>query len=43
LDIIVEADENVYPMIPASACYRNIIMGAEDKVAIATGKQGPNI
>jgi len=30
LDIIVDADENVYPMIPAGASYREIIMGEND-------------
>ena len=43
VDIIVEADENVYPMIPAGASYREIIMGAEDKDTNALGKQGSNI
>ena len=26
LDVIVEAEENVYPMIPAGGSYRDIIM-----------------
>lgn len=30
LDIIVEADENVYPMIPAGASYKEIIMGGDE-------------
>ena len=29
LDVIVEAEENVYPMIPAGGTYRDIIMSAE--------------
>ena len=30
LDVIVEKEENVYPMIPAGATYRDIIMRDED-------------
>jgi acetolactate synthase-1/2/3 large subunit len=32
LDLIVEKEENVYPMIPAGATYREIIMSDEDLV-----------
>lgn len=41
LDIIVEADENVYPMIPAGASYRDIIMGEDEKGPMPD--QGTNI
>ena len=30
LDVIVEKEENVYPMIPAGATYRDIIMSDDD-------------
>ena len=30
LDVIVRAEENVYPMIPAGATYKDIIMSDED-------------
>lgn len=43
LDIIVEADENVYPMIPAGGSYREIIMSAEDMSADSKSDQGSNI
>jgi acetolactate synthase I/II/III large subunit len=43
LDIIVEADENVYPMIPAGASYRDIIMHSEDQDTESKPDQGPNI
>jgi acetolactate synthase I/II/III large subunit len=43
LDIIVEADENVYPMIPAGGSYKEIIMSAEDMGGDSKGKQGSNI
>ncbi|NKB35791.1 MAG: biosynthetic-type acetolactate synthase large subunit [Gammaproteobacteria bacterium] len=42
LDIIVEADENVYPMIPAGASYRDIIMD-EDQINDSKDNQGSNI
>jgi acetolactate synthase-1/2/3 large subunit len=42
LDIIVEADENVYPMIPAGASYRDIIMDEEQSVD-SKDNQGSNI
>jgi acetolactate synthase I/II/III large subunit len=36
LDVIVRAEENVYPMIPAGATYKDIIMSDEDL------KKGPS-
>jgi acetolactate synthase-1/2/3 large subunit len=42
LDIIVEAEENVYPMIPAGGSYGDIIMSAEDMPATGDS-QGSNI
>jgi len=36
LDVIVEAEENVFPMIPAGGSYKDIIMSAEDMAARAT-------
>lgn len=44
LDIIVRPEENVYPMIPAGASYKDIIMSDDDlKQGSDTGKQGSNI
>ena len=44
LDVIVRPEENVYPMIPAGATYKDIIMSEEDlKKGTNTGKQGSNI
>jgi acetolactate synthase-1/2/3 large subunit len=44
LDIIVRPEENVYPMIPAGATYKDIIMSDDDlKQNLPTGKQGSNI
>ena len=43
LDVIVEREENVYPMIPAGATYRDIIMNAEDSDCESVTKQGSNI
>ena len=43
LDVIVEREENVYPMIPAGASYKDIIMNADDLQGTGTGKQGSNI
>ena len=45
LDVIVDAEENVYPMIPAGGSYRDIIMSAEDLTASggASTRQGANI
>ena len=36
LDVVVEAEENVFPMIPAGGSYKDIIMSAEDMAARAT-------
>jgi len=43
LDVIVESEENVYPMIPAGGSYRDIIMSAEDFAGLAVDKHGSNI
>jgi acetolactate synthase-1/2/3 large subunit len=44
LDIIVRPEENVYPMIPAGATYKDIIMSEDDlKKDSQGGKQGSNI
>jgi acetolactate synthase-1/2/3 large subunit len=43
LDVIVEAEENVYPMIPAGGSYDDIIMGPEDMPDSALDSQGSNI
>jgi len=43
LDVIVAAEENVYPMIPAGGSYRDIIMSAEDLLTGAKETQGSNI
>lgn len=44
LDIIVRPEENVYPMIPAGATYRDIIMSDDDlKKRSHSNKQGANI
>jgi acetolactate synthase-1/2/3 large subunit len=44
LDIIVRTEENVYPMIPAGASYRDIIMSDDDlRKDFTTGNQGSNI
>ncbi len=43
LDVIVEREENVYPMIPAGGSYRDIIMSAEDISGDAGDSQGSNI
>ena len=43
LDVIVNADENVYPMIPAGASYKDIIMGDEELDAADKDNQGSNI
>jgi len=43
LDVIVAAEENVYPMIPAGGSYREIIMGPEDLQSGARDQQGSNI
>jgi acetolactate synthase-1/2/3 large subunit len=44
LDLIVRPEENVYPMIPAGATYKDIIMSADDlNKDSPPGKQGSNI
>jgi acetolactate synthase-1/2/3 large subunit len=44
LDVIVQPEENVYPMIPAGATYKDIITSNDDlKKAFPAGKQGSNI
>ena len=43
LDIIVEAEENVYPMIPAGGSYQDIIMSEADITESTGGSQGSNI
>jgi acetolactate synthase-1/2/3 large subunit len=44
LDVIVRPEENVYPMIPAGASYKDIIMSDDDlKKDYPAGKQGSNI
>ncbi|EAQ96312.1 biosynthetic-type acetolactate synthase large subunit [Congregibacter litoralis] len=43
LDVIVEAEENVYPMIPAGGTYRDIIMSADDLADSDSNTQGSNI
>jgi len=43
LDVIVEGEENVFPMIPAGGSYRDIIMSAEDLAARARGSGGSSI
>ena len=42
-DVIVEAEENVYPMIPAGGTYRDIIMNDSDLDKISSQAQGANI
>ena len=43
LDVIVEKEENIYPMIPAGATYRDIIMCDDDLKAVKVASQGANI
>ena len=43
LDVIVDAEENVYPMIPAGGSYRDIIMDKEDLKPSAKESQGSHI
>lgn len=43
LDIIVEAEENVYPMIPAGGSYQDIMMSDADRGADAKSQQGDGI
>lgn len=43
LDVIVEAEENVFPMIPAGGTYRDIIMNSAELSERAAANQGSNI
>jgi acetolactate synthase-1/2/3 large subunit len=44
LDVVVAFEENVYPMIPAGATYRDIIMSADDlEQGPGAGKQCANV
>jgi acetolactate synthase-1/2/3 large subunit len=43
LDVIVEKEANVYPMIPAGATYRDIIMSDQDLERLSEESQGSNI
>jgi acetolactate synthase I/II/III large subunit len=43
LDVIVNAEENVYPMIPAGGTYRDIIMSEEDLQRVSSETQGSNV
>ena len=43
LDVIVEKEANVYPMIPAGATYRDIIMSDEDLTVSSIENQGSNV
>jgi acetolactate synthase I/II/III large subunit len=43
LDVIVVAEENVYPMIPAGGTYRDIILSDADLPSSARSTQGSNI
>ncbi|MEQ8263852.1 biosynthetic-type acetolactate synthase large subunit [Pseudohaliea sp.] len=43
LDVIVEAEENVYPMIPAGGSYKDIIMDSEGMESVLKGTQGANV
>jgi acetolactate synthase-1/2/3 large subunit len=43
LDVIVDADEDVFPMIPAGGSYRDIILSTEEMRAKANFKLGSSI
>jgi acetolactate synthase I/II/III large subunit len=43
LDVIVSAEENVYPMIPAGGSYKDIIMSEGDLPSHSKDTQGSNI
>jgi len=43
LDVIVEPEANVYPMIPAGATYRDIIMSDDDLQDVSGESQGSNV
>jgi acetolactate synthase-1/2/3 large subunit len=43
VDVLVQGEENVYPMIPAGGTYRDIIMNDEEMAAATGAAQGSNI
>ena len=43
LDVLVDKEANVYPMIPAGASYRDIIMGDQDLERLSKDSQGSNV
>ena len=43
LDVIVDPEANVYPMIPAGASYRDIIMSDDDLQDVSGESQGSNV
>ena len=43
LDVVVAREENVFPMIPAGASYRDIIMDDRDLANLQAASQGSNI
>lgn len=43
LDVIVDAETNIYPMIPAGATYRDTIMSDKQLQSTGAGSQGVNI
>ncbi|WP_100641738.1 biosynthetic-type acetolactate synthase large subunit [Alteromonas facilis] len=43
LDVVVEFEENVFPMIPAGGSYKDIIMDQQQLVHANKGQQGSNI
>lgn len=43
LDVIVDQEANVYPMIPAGATYRDIIMSDDDLARLQKDAQGANV
>lgn len=43
LDVVVDSEANVYPMIPAGATYRDIIMDDKELARVSGDSQGANI
>jgi acetolactate synthase-1/2/3 large subunit len=43
MDFLTDKEENVYPMIPAGATYRDIIMDDEDLEGLSRDSQGSNV
>lgn len=43
LDVVVEFEENVFPMIPAGGSYRDIIMNKDSLESVDNDSQGSNI